>query len=50
MNSKRQTTVWLPVLTTLAVAGLLVVGGCALDKNENHPANVFAASADMAAR
>ena len=37
MISKNRTPVWLTLLTATAVAGLLIVGGCALDKNGNGP-------------
>ena len=42
MISKNRTPVWLTLLTATAVAGLLVVGGCALDKNGNGPGTVIA--------
>ena len=41
MNSKNRALVWLAMLTATAVAGLLIVGGCALDKNGNGPGNVI---------
>jgi hypothetical protein len=41
MNSKSRAHVWLATLTTAVVAGLLLVEGCALDKKENRPGNVF---------
>jgi len=42
MDSKSPAPVWLTTLTAAAVAGLLVVAGCALDKNGSRPDNVFA--------
>ena len=41
MNSKSRAPVWLATLTTAVAAGLLIVAGCALDKNGSHPGNVF---------
>ncbi len=41
MNSKNRAPVWLAALTATAVAGLLIVGGCALDKNGSGPGNVI---------
>ena len=40
MNSKSRAPVWLAMLTATAVAGLLIVAGCALDKNGSGPGNV----------
>ena len=41
MNSKSPARVWLATLTTAVAAGLLIVAGCALDKNGSGPGNVF---------
>jgi len=41
MDSKRGMPVWVSILAATAVAGLLVVAGCALDKNGAQPQNVF---------
>jgi hypothetical protein len=41
MNSKIWAPVWLATLTATAVAGLLIVGGCALDKNGSGPGNII---------
>jgi hypothetical protein len=40
MNSNNRAPLWLATFTATAVAGLLIVGGCALDKNGNGPGNV----------
>jgi hypothetical protein len=42
MISNKRTPVWLTLLTATAVAGLLIVGGCALDKNGTGPGTVIA--------
>jgi hypothetical protein len=42
MISKNRTAVWLTLFTATAVAGSLIVGGCALDKNGNGPGTVIA--------
>ena len=42
MISKNRTLPWLAILTATAVAGLLIVGGCALDKNGNVAGTVIA--------
>jgi hypothetical protein len=41
MNSKSPGRLWLATLTTAVAAGLLIVAGCALDKNEGQPGKVF---------
>src|SRR5580658_8129417 len=41
MDSKSRMPVWISILSTTAVAGLLVVAGCALDKNGDPPESVF---------
>jgi hypothetical protein len=41
MNSKNRAPAWLATLTATAVAGLLIVGGCALDKNGSGPEKVI---------
>jgi hypothetical protein len=41
MISKNRTPVWLALLTATAMAGLLIIGGCALDKNGNGPGTVI---------
>jgi hypothetical protein len=42
MFSKRQVPVWIAMLAaSLTAASLLVVVGCALDKNDNRPGSVF---------
>jgi hypothetical protein len=41
MNSKNRAPLWVATLTATAVAGLLIVGGCALDKNGSSPGNVI---------
>lgn len=41
MDSKCRMPVWVSILAATAVAGLLVVAGCALDKNGAQPQNVF---------
>jgi hypothetical protein len=42
MDSKSKAPVWLVLLSAAATAGLLIVGGCALDKNGSRPGSVFA--------
>jgi hypothetical protein len=41
MESKSRVPVWVSFLAATAVAGLLVVAGCALDKNSAPPQSVF---------
>jgi len=41
MDSKSRVPVWVSILAATAVAGLLVVAGCALDKNGAPPESVF---------
>jgi hypothetical protein len=41
MGSTSRMPVWVSILAATAVAGLLVVAGCALDKNGAPPENVF---------
>jgi len=41
MDSKSRVPVWILVLATAAVAGLLIVAGCALDKNGARTEGVF---------
>ena len=40
MNSRDRVPLWLATLTATAVAALLIVGGCALDKNANGPEKI----------
>jgi hypothetical protein len=42
MDAKNRAPVWLKVSPTIATAGLLIVAGCALDKNGSQPGNVVA--------
>lgn len=42
MIATNRTSVWLALLTATAVSALLIVGGCALDKNGNGPGAVIA--------
>jgi hypothetical protein len=42
MDAKNRAPVWLKLSPTIAIAGLLIVAGCALDKNGSHPGNVVA--------
>ena len=42
MDAQNQALVWLRILPAIATAGLLIVGGCALDKNGSHPGGVVA--------
>ena len=41
MRSTSRMPVWVSILASTTAAGLLVVGGCALDKPENRPKQVF---------
>jgi len=41
MDSKRRALAWIMTATLPAAAGLLIIGGCALDKNGNQPGSVF---------
>ena len=41
MDSKSRVPVWVSILAATAAAGLLVVAGCALDKNGAPPESVF---------
>jgi hypothetical protein len=42
MDAKNRAPVWLRLSPTIATAGLLIVAGCALDKNGSRPGNVVA--------
>jgi hypothetical protein len=42
MDAKNRAPVWLKLSPTIAIAALLIVAGCALDKNGSHPGNVVA--------
>jgi hypothetical protein len=42
MNAKSGVSVWLVLIMASVAAGLLIDGGCALDKNGSHPGNVYA--------
>ena len=41
MDSKSRVLAWIVTVTLPAATGLLIIGGCALDKNGNQPGNVF---------
>jgi len=42
MDAKNRAPVWLKLSPTITTAGLLIVAGCALDKNGSQPGNVVA--------
>jgi hypothetical protein len=42
MDATKRAPAWLRLWPTIATAGLLIIAGCALDKNGSHPGNVVA--------